>query len=102
MHKIAVIGDKESIIGFASIGLETFEVYDKANAAAKLKALAQNDYAVIFITEAMADEIKDEILKYKDVALPSIVLIPGVSGNTGEGMRSVNAGIERAVGSQLI
>ncbi len=102
MYKIAVIGDRESIVGFASIGLDTFEINDKAIAAAKLKSLAQDGYAVIFITEALAAEISEEILKFKDNVIPSVVLIPGVTGNTGEGMTAVNRSIERAVGSQII
>lgn len=102
MYKIAAMGDRDSVFGFASIGLEIFQITDKALAAKKLKELAQNDYAVIYITEALAFEIKDEIEKYKDEITPAIILIPGVSGNTGEGMRSVSKSVERAVGSQIL
>lgn len=102
MYKIAVMGDRESIFGFSSIGLETFAVTDKVLAGKKLKELAQNNYAVIYITEALASEIKNEIEKYKDETTPAIILIPGVSGNTGEGMSSVSKSVERAVGSQIL
>lgn len=101
MHKIAVMGDKDSVFAFASIGLEVFPITDKAIAGAKLKELAQKNYAVVYITEALASEIKDQIDKYKDEITPAIILIPGVSGNTGEGMSSVSKSVERAVGSQI-
>ncbi len=102
MYKIAVIGDRESVSGFACIGVETFPVSDKVFASKKLKELAADDYAVIYVTEALAAEIKDDINKYNDAISPAIILIPGVSGNTGEGMAAVSDRIERAVGSQLI
>ena len=102
MYKIAVLGDRESVSGFACIGLETFTASDKSSASKILKRLAADDYAVIYITEALACEIKEEIEKYIDRVTPAIILIPGVSGNNGEGMAAVSARIERAVGSQLL
>ena len=102
MYKIAVLGDRESVAGFACIGIEAFEAADRVQAADKLKKLAQNDYAIIFITEALASELKNEIEKYNESVSPAIILIPGVSGNTGEGMNAVSKRIEKAVGSQLL
>jgi V/A-type H+-transporting ATPase subunit F len=34
--------------------------------------------------------------------LPAIIPIPGVSANTGMGMRNVKKSVERAVGSDII
>lgn len=102
MYKIAVMGDKESIIGFSTLGIEIHPISDKSIAASKLKELALNGYAVIFITESLAASIQEQISKYKDSPTPAIILIPGVSGNTGEGMNSVLKSVERAVGSQIL
>ena len=52
--------------------------------------------------EALAKEASDTIEKYSRVITPAIILIPGVSGNTGEGMSSVMKSVERAVGSALL
>ena len=102
MYKIAVMGDRDSVSGFACIGLEAYYICDKDEGARKLNALARDGYAVIYITEALATELREEIEKYKDCITPAVILIPGVSGNTGEGMSSVARSVERAVGSQLI
>lgn len=102
MYKIAVMGDRESIVGFSALGMEIYSVSDKSNASLKLKELARNGYAVIFITESLATTIHEQIEKYKDSTTPAIILIPGVSGNTGEGMDSVLKSVERAVGSQIL
>ena len=102
MYKIAVIGAYDSIYGFATLGLDTFPVSDVQEGEAVLKRLASGDYAVIYITEALAAELSREISKYKDQVLPAIIQIPGVSGNTGAGVESVKKSVEQAVGSDII
>lgn len=102
MYKIAVMGDRDSIYGFAAIGLEPFPFTDTEKAAAKLKELVEGDYAVIYITEGLAAGLEKEIIHYSERQLPAIILIPGVSGNTGKGIQSVKRSVERAVGSDII
>ncbi len=102
MYKIAVLGDRDSIYGFATLGLETFPVTTAEEGEDTLKRLALTDYAVIYITESLKAEIENEIAKYKDQKLPAIIPIPGVSGNTGQGMLDVKAFVEQAVGSDII
>lgn len=82
MYKIAVLGDRDSIYGFAALGLDTYPVYDPTEAVRTLRRLAEGNYAVIYITEALAAEIDEELDRYRSQRLPAIILIPGVSGNT--------------------
>ena len=100
--KIAAIGDRESVQGFASIGLEVHFADDAIEAARLLKKMSQEDYAVIYITEKLASQVGQEIEKHRDAVTPAIILIPGVSGNTGEGMENVSRFVEKAVGSDII
>lgn len=102
MYKIAVLGDRDSIYGFAALGLDTYPVSDTEQAARTLKQLADGQYAVIYITEALQAQLETEIDRYVSVALPAIIPIPGVHGNTGMGMRNVKKSVERAVGSDII
>ncbi len=103
MYKVAVMGDYDSIYGFAAVGLSTFPVEEDHAAAAKtLKKLAEDEYAVIFITESLAALLDEEIEKYQEQATPAIILIPGISGNTGQGIAQVKKSVERAVGSDII
>ena len=102
MAKIAVMGDRDSIYGFSALGLDIHPVEGRENAARLLKRLANNDYAVIYITEAMAGELEAEIDEYRACQWPAIIPIPGVSGNTGLGIRAVKKSVEQAVGSDLI
>lgn len=102
MYKIAVLGDRDSIYGFAALGLDIFPVDNESEAAKKLKSLAEGPYAVIYITEALQAKLETEIDRYRMAKVPAIIPIPGVSGNTGRGMLSVKKSVEQAVGSDII
>lgn len=102
MYKIAVLGDRDSIYGFAALGLDTFPVTGKEQAAKTLKRLADGSYAVIYVTEAIQAELLEEIDRYREERVPAIIPIPGVSGNTGMGMLNVKKSVEQAVGSDII
>lgn len=102
MYKIAVIGDYDSIYGFATLGLSICAVKTKEQAKEKLHQLAQGKYGIIYITEAIAYELKDEIEKYKQQVTPAIIQIPGVSGNTAAGVQGVKDTVEKAVGSDIL
>ena len=60
MYRAAVIGDRDSIYGFAALGLEVFPVTDSEMGSKTLRRLAEGEYAVIYITEALAAELEHE------------------------------------------
>ncbi|MBQ3266260.1 MAG: V-type ATP synthase subunit F [Ruminococcus sp.] len=101
-ERIAVFGDKESVYGFSALGLDTyfFEPSDEGTALFRRLCLSGN-YAIIYITETAAAFLEKEIAKYRSEPKPAIILIPGVTGNTGEGMSAVRLSVEKAVGSDI-
>ena len=102
MYKAAVVGDRESISDFAALGLSVFPVSSADETAKLVNRLAANNFAVIYITEAAAAEIDDTIAKYRNRRLPAIILIPAISGNTGNGMKNLHEAVEKAVGSDIL
>ncbi|MGN0298226.1 MAG: V-type ATP synthase subunit F [Lachnospiraceae bacterium] len=102
MYKVAVMGEYDSIYGFAAIGLDTFPVSEADKAKNILHRLAEEQYAVIFMTEKLAENLEHEIQMYKEKVVPAIILIPGVSGNTGAGVAGVKKTVEQAVGSDIL
>ena len=102
MYKIAVLGAYDSIFGFAALGLDTFPATNAEEGRSVLRFLTSSDYAVIYITEALAAEMTHEINKYRSQVVPMIILIPGTSGNTGAGVAGVKKSVEQAVGSDII
>ncbi len=102
MYKIAVMGDKDSIYGFAALGMSVFPTEDSSEAKKTLHRLAENEFGIIYITEALAAQIEEEIERYRFESTPAIILIPGVNGNTGRGMEQVNIAVEQAVGTNIL
>ena len=102
MLKVAVMGDYDSIYGFQALGLDIYPVDEKAKAEAILKKLANGNYPIIYITESLAEEIKSEIENFSELVTPAIILIPGVKGNTGAGVKGVKDSVEKAIGSDIV
>lgn len=102
MYKIAVLGDRDSIYGFAALGLEVFPIQDKEEGARVLRQLADQGYGVIYVTEALAAGLENEMERYRESLLPAVIPIPGVRGNTGMGIAMVKKSVEQAVGSDII
>ena len=105
MYKAAVMGDWDSIYGFSALGLDTFRVEAEdpdEEAVDLIKRLSQSQYEVIYITESLMKRISDEVDRYRLQASPAVILIPGISGNTGEGLSAVKKSVEQAVGSDII
>ena len=73
MYKIGVIGDSDSICGYAALGLDIFPVSDPTQAAHTLKKLCAGDYAIIYITEQMLKGIESEMDKYSSQRIPAII-----------------------------
>ena len=66
MYKIAVVGDYDSIYGFATLGLGIFPVKDREETKDRLRQLAEGDYGIIYITEKAAAELGDGLDEYRE------------------------------------
>lgn len=102
MYKIGVIGDRESVLGFLALGFSVREAEDEEAARLALKEMGSGEYAVIYITEAYAARLEEEIARYKDSPLPAVVVIPGSGAYLGYGMASLKSAVERAVGADIL
>jgi V/A-type H+-transporting ATPase subunit F len=102
MYRIAVMGDKDSVLGFKALGLEVYPVDDAQQARSRLHALAKENCAILYLTEQLAQQLQPEIARYKDALTPAIILIPGKEGPLGIGMANVKTAVERAVGADIL
>lgn len=102
MYKVAVMGDRDSVLGFRALGLDVFPLEDPAEAKKTLHRLAHSDYAVIYITEQLSSLLSGEIARYKDNVTPAIILIPGKTGSLGLGVQALHSAVERAVGADIL
>ena len=101
-YQIAVLGDKDSVMGFKALGLNAFPVDNAEQARHTLHRLAREDYAVVYLTEQFAAQMEADIARYKDELTPAIILIPGKEGSLGLGMANIKKSVERAVGADIL
>ena len=87
MYKIAVVGDYDSIYGFATLGLEICPAGNREEIRNTLRRLA---------------EVESDLEAFQERMLPAVIQIPGVSGNTGAGVQGVRRTVEQAVGSDIL
>ena len=102
MYKIGVIGDYDSICGFAALGLDIYPADSLDEARELLARLASAEYGIIYITEQYVSKLEDVMNKYREQQTPAIVPIPGVRGTNGFGTACVKRYVEQAVGSDII
>lgn len=102
MDRIGVLGDIESIKGFACLGLDIFPCEGKSVGEKAFKELLSKDYGVIYITEQLAALLYKEIAKTDKKFKPSIVAIPDIANGKGFGREALRQAVIKAVGSDII
>ncbi len=102
MVKIAVLGDTESIKGFAAVGLDIYPCDRDSDAEEIFARLISAGYGVIYLTERLVPQLERQIERVNKQLSPSVVPIIGVSGNNGAGTAALKAAVEKAVGSDII
>ena len=103
-YKIAVIGDRESVMGFRALGLDVFPA-EKEQAKEVFSAVVRAEspaYAIIYITEELLRPLRSEINALKDELIPAVIPIPSKDGTLNLGMDALNSAVERAVGSNIL
>ena len=103
-YRVAVLGDRDSVLGFLALGYAVYEAADPIEAERILRMLcADRSFAVIFLTEGLAPHLTHITDKFKGAPLPAIVTIPQADGlGQGYGMDSLHRAVERAVGADIL
>ncbi len=102
MYRIGVIGDRESILGFKAVGLEVFPCDSGQEAKKVFKDIAEDNFAIIYITEPLYKEMREEVGEYTDKRLPAVIPVPDKDGSLGIGIEGVKKSVERAVGVDIL
>lgn len=102
MYKIGVVGERDSIIAFLSLGMTIRPADTPQEASEAVDSLARDNYGVIFVTETIASKIEETISRYKKLVTPAIILIPGSKGSLGIGLKAIRDNVEKAVGVDIL
>ena len=101
-QRVGVIGDWESIAGFRALGLSIAEVSTADEADAVLNAWAEEGFAVIFVTEALASVMGDRLADWRLRYLPAVIVIPSAGLKPCLGRHELRTAIRKATGIDLI
>lgn len=104
-NEIAVIGDKDSIMGFKSIGFDTYEIIKNNESDIKqvVISILRKNYKIIYIIEEyflICEKELDEFMRNK--TYPIITVIPSTSGSKNITFDNIKKLIEKALGGSFI
>ncbi len=100
--KIAFIGDADSVLGFRALGVETVVPENASEAQEQFARLVKERTSIIMITEDMIDYLQDQIDETVHMAIPSVVVLPGITGTQRRGEDTIRELIIKAVGVDLM
>lgn len=102
-RRVAVVGDLGSIIGFRGMSMETFAIHNQEETREVLEHLIQSEaYAVIYITEQVADDAAEVIESVRFKPLPAIVTIPQAGDFQGLGKMVIKDAVRKAIGFNIL
>lgn len=102
MSKVAIIGDKTSVLGFKALGLDTYPVVKPEDARDIWPQIKEREYGVIFVTEPVYIVMEDLFQEVAEQIAPAVTILPATTGGTGIGMKRIKKIIERAVGADIL
>jgi len=113
-YRIAIVGPKEAVEGFALLGVDivpAYTVQETVSALLDLKKKTSFDeagreqpmYGILFVIEEIAAQISpEEDRRLSRGTLPAIVALPSHRGSTGYGEEKLRSLVERAIGSNIL
>lgn len=110
--KLAVVGDKSSILLYRVIGAETFAIADNNEARDIVGSLASEYfdeeaqspvYAVIFVEESFYKNLPPDLLnRFAKKPLPAVIPIPSPNADGKSfAVKRLSSIVERAIGSDI-
>ena len=101
MYKIAVVGDKESILGFSAIGMDIYPAYELEDIKNIFPKLIEEKYAIIYKTENVSLKSEKYLEVFKKNKIPAIITIPSSTANLKYGQNRIKEMVQKAVGIEI-
>jgi V/A-type H+/Na+-transporting ATPase subunit F len=99
---IAMVGARDSVMGFRALGLDVFPVTDSAQAVQAFDDCVRRGYAAIFITEGYAAELAGRLKSLASQPLPATIIIPEGQESMGLGLAKLRSIVEKAIGADIL
>ena len=102
MSRIAFIGDRDSVWGFKAFGIAVFPVAGADEAVAAFSAAVEGAHAIIFVTEDVYEACAEQVAQYRDLALPTVTVLPSVRGSRGLAATEIHEAVSAAIGADIL
>jgi V/A-type H+-transporting ATPase subunit F len=101
--RMAVVGERATVVAFRGLGLSAFPVESAEEARQTVSTLIRKrEHAVIFITEDIGEKIPDVIAESSRQYFPSVVLVPSSAGSKQIGLKKLSQVLKRALGTDIM
>lgn len=102
MPKVAVLGERDAVLGFKASGAVVFAADNPDEARSSLKEVLNGDYAILLVTERVAAALTGELAPLYSRPRPVVTILPDARMSQGVGMQLLRKRIERAVGANIL
>jgi V/A-type H+-transporting ATPase subunit F len=102
VSRIAFVGDRDSVWGFRAFGVDVYPVAEMNEAREVLERAVADEHAVVFVTEDVYEACAEQIAGYRDQAMPTVTVLPGVTGSRGVAAREIHQAVSAAIGADIL
>lgn len=102
MYKLAIIGDSDSILAFKAINFESFKAHPENVESILREKYYSGKYAIIFLSETLAEHIKELLDEFGKQPFPVITILPISRELKNIGMKRMKDTCIKATGTDII
>jgi V/A-type H+-transporting ATPase subunit F len=102
MSSIAFVGDRDSVWALRALGVDVYPAADAEEAREAFEAAVAEERAIVFVTEDVYEACGDQIARFRDQALPTVTVLPGIRGSRGLAAREIHQAVSAAIGADIL
>lgn len=102
MSKVAIVGSREAVLCYLSVGFSVYFAEDGESAASGLDRAEKDGAEIIFVSPEYADALSDKIASYAGRFSPAVSVLPGTAEGSGGATLVMRRAVERAVGANIV
>lgn len=102
MSKVAVLGERDAVLGFRASGAVVFCADSPDEARDALAEILKADFAILLVTENVAEALKADLAPLYEQPKPVVTVLPDARKGGGQAMELLRKRVERAVGANIL
>lgn len=102
MSRVAVLGGRDAVLGFKASGAVVFCADSPDEAREALSSIQASDFAILLVTEDVAEALKTELAPLYEMPKPVITVLPDAKKARGQAMAILQKRVERALGANIL